>query len=95
MMPIISCLFDRIYWDRKTLYIGYFDLSKAFDIVSRVKLLQKLIKYGIGACMFEALRRIYAYSICITTFGKLSDSFDTFSDINQGAASSSSCFIKQ
>ena len=41
-----------------TLYIGFFDLEKAFDKVSRHLLLKKLIDRGIGNCMLHALKRI-------------------------------------
>ena len=48
-----------------TLYIGMFDLEKAFDKVSRYKLLQKLIVKGIGNCMLQALKRIYKFTYCV------------------------------
>ena len=38
-----------------TLYIGLFDLEKAFDKVSRYQLLKK----GIGSCMLQVLKRLY------------------------------------
>ena len=37
-----------------TLYIGFFDLEKAFDKISRLLLLTKLVKLGIGSCMLNA-----------------------------------------
>ena len=77
-----------------TLYIGMFDLEKAFDKVFPIKLLQKLIKMGIGKCMLEALKRLYIFTFCILTFGKeFSKKFQTFTGIRQGAASSAVLFI--
>ena len=38
------------------LYIGCFDIAKAFDKVSRLLLLKKLVKLGIGYCMLGALK---------------------------------------
>ena len=77
-----------------TLYIGMFDLSKAFDKVSRLKMLKKLIALGIGKCMLNALKRIYAFTCCIMVFGRqFSTRFRTFSGIRQGAASSALLFI--
>ena len=44
--------------------------------------------------MFEALKRVYVFSTCIVRFiGKISESFETFSGIKQGAASSVILFI--
>ena len=42
------------------LYGGFFDLSKAFDRVSRHELLCALIKMGIGSAMLEALKCMYS-----------------------------------
>ena len=66
----------------KTVYVGYFDLSKASDKVSRVRFLSNLIRFGVGMCMFEAVKLIL-----------LSDTFDISSGIKQGAASSGILFI--
>ena len=43
----------------KNVYIGFFDLSKAFDKVSRLELLKSLIKLGIGSCLLEAIKATY------------------------------------
>ena len=76
------------------LYIGCFDVEKAFDKVSRYILLKKLIKYGIGCCMLNALKSVYSYTSCILTLkGKYSAAFPTECGIRQGAASSSLLFI--
>ena len=77
-----------------TLYIGPFDLEKAFDKVSRYHLLKKLVKKGIGMYMLEALKRLYSYTYCVLSYGKqFSQVFRTFSGIRQGAASSATLFI--
>ena len=77
-----------------TLYIGMFDLEKAFDKVSRYKLLQKLIAKGIGNCMLQALKRIYKFTYCVLSYGHdVSTKFRTFTGIRQGAASSALLFI--
>ena len=77
-----------------TLYIGFFDLEKAFDKVSRYKLLKKLVGMGIGYCMLEALKKLYLCTYCILSFGKeVSNKFRTFSVIRQGASSSTLLFI--
>ena len=71
-----------------------FDLEKAFDKVSRFKMLQKLVKMGIGYCMLQALKRLYKATYCILCFGKeFSRKFRTFTGIRQGAASSALLFI--
>ena len=77
-----------------TLYIGFFDLEKAFDKVSRLLLLKRLRERGIGNSMLQALKRIYLHTTCI--IGKAenaSDEFRTHSGIRQGAPSSVLLFI--
>ena len=77
-----------------TVYIGFFDLAKAFDKVSRVLLLKNLIEQGIGNCMLQALKRIYLHTSCIIgNASQASDEFLTTSGIRQGAASSVLLFI--
>ena len=78
----------------KPLFLGFFDLSKAFDKVSRVLLLKCLIKLGIGTCLLEALKAMYLCTRCVLkSAGKLSDVFYTYSGIKQGAPSSVILFI--
>ena len=77
-----------------TLYIGLFDLAKAFDKVSRYLLLKKLVVRGISKCMLEALKRLYRCTYCVLSFGKdVSDKFRTWTGIRQGATSSTLLFI--
>ena len=62
-----------------TLYIGLFDLAKAFDKVSRYLLLKKLVVRGISKCMLEALKRLYKCTYCVLSFGsEISDKFRTW-----------------
>ena len=67
-------------WD-VTLYIGFFDIAKTFDHVSRYLLLNKLLKMGIGKYMLKALQMMYnaTYSIVIVN-GKYSREFRTFQE---------------
>ena len=77
-----------------TLYIGFFDLEKAFDKVSRLLLLKRLRERGIGNCMLQALKRIYLHTSCIIgSAANSSDEFRTYSGIRQGAPSSVLLFI--
>ena len=77
-----------------TIYIGCFDIAKAFDKVSRLLLLQKLIKCGVGYVMLNALKSIYTTTSCIlSSKGKNSEIFNTTCGIRQGAPSSSLLFI--
>ena len=76
------------------LYIGAFDLAKAFDKVSRFKMLLKLTRLGIGNCMLQALKLIYNCTYCILCYGnEYSKRFQTFTGVRQGAASSAILFI--
>ena len=75
----IRLLIEIVKCEDATLYIGFFDLEKAFDRVSRYLLLKKLIKLGIGSCMLRALKRIYLYTSCIVSSGsEYSDEFRTY-----------------
>ena len=76
------------------LFIGFFDLAKAFDKVSRPLLLKSLIKLGIGSVLLNAIKAMYSVTKCIIKSGKkLSDIFITHSGIKQGAPSSVILFI--
>ena len=88
LLIVLAKLYDT------PLYIGMFDLEKAFDKVSRFKMLQKLVKMGIGYCMLQALKRLYKFTYCILCYGnEFSRKFRTFTGIRQGAASSALLFI--
>ena len=89
---IISMI--KAYTPKTALYIGFFDLSKAFDRVSRYLLLKQLLKLGIGGVMFYSLKSTYAVTrVVLRGFGKLSDVFQTHTGIKQGASSSVILFI--
>ena len=78
----------------KCVYIGLFDLEKAFDKVSRYKMLKKLVKKGISNIMLQALKRLYLLTMCVLSYGgEISEAFRTWSGIRQGAASSVLLFI--
>ena len=77
-----------------TIYIGLFDLEKAFDKVSRFLMMRKLEALGIGNCMLQALKRLYALTFCILNHCKeFSDTFRPYIGIRQRAASSAHLFI--
>ena len=85
MLRIIIAL---VKINKATLYVGFFDLSKAFDRVSRFLLLKALVKMGIGSVMLNTLKCIYSNTRCILKgFGKVSEMFDTHTGIKQGASS--------
>ena len=78
----LRLLIDLAKRTNTTLYIGFFDLEKAFDKVSRLLLLKKLVKLGIGCCMLEALKRVYLFTSCVlSTREENSDEFRTTSGI--------------
>ena len=91
---ILRIIIALIKYHKMTLYIGFFDLSKAFDRVSRYLLLKTLVRMGIGGVMLNALKRMYSCTRCVLKgFGKLSDVFQMYTGIKQGAASSVILFI--
>ena len=71
-----------------TLYIGLFDLEKAFDKVSRYQMLKKLITKGNGNCMLQTLKHLYSCTWCILCYGEeFSKAFRTFTGIRYCIAS--------
>ena len=85
---ILRIIISLIKGSNLTLYIGFFDLSKAFDRVSIYLLLKQLLKLGIGSAIFNSLKSIYSVTRCVLkVFGKLSEVFETFTGIKQGASS--------
>ena len=53
---LLRTIIALIHQAKLTLYIGYFDLEKAFDKVSRPMLLMSLIRLGIGASLLYAIK---------------------------------------
>ena len=87
-MFLLRVIISLIKANGKTLYVGFFDLSKAFDRVSRYLLLRQLLKLGVGSVLFYALKSIYLSTRCVLKgFGKISEVFETHTGIKQGAYS--------
>ena len=86
---LLRLIIGLIKYNKRTLYIGFFDLSKAFEKVSRFLLLKTLVKMSIGTFMLGSLKGLYSTTRCILKcFGKVSDVFQTYTGIKQGASSS-------
>ncbi len=93
-MFLLRVIISLVKANGKKLYVGFFDLSKAFDRVSRYLLLKQLLKLGVGSVMFYALKSIYSITRCVLKgFGKISEVFETHTGIKQGASSSVILFI--
>ena len=91
---ILRVIIALMKYNKCNLYIGFFDLSKAFDRVSRLLLLKALVKMGVGTVMLNALKCIYSTTRCILKgYGKISQIFETYTGIKQGASSSVILFI--
>ena len=91
---LMRVIIDLLKVNNVVLYAGFFDLSKAFDRVSRYLLLKQLLKLGVGSVLFFALKSIYSLTRCVLKgFGKISEVFETHTGIKQGASSSVILFI--
>ena len=91
---LLRTIISIIKENNTPLYIGFFDLSKAFDRVSRFLLLKQLLKFGIGMTSFNIIKSMYLTTRCVLKgFGKLSEIFETYTGIKQGASSSVIMFI--
>ena len=93
-MFLLRVIISLVKANGMKLYVGFFDLSKAFDRVSRYLLLKQLLKLGVGSVLFYALKSIYSVTRCVLkSFGKISEVFETHTGIKQGASSSVILFI--
>ena len=91
LIRTITCLTKQA---NVSLFIGFFDLAEAFDKVSRPLLLKSLIRLGIGASIFYAIKSMYSVTRCVLKSGqKLSGIFTTHSGTKQGGPSSVILFI--
>ena len=91
---MLSTVISLVMHSKTPLFIAFFNLAKAFDKVSRTLLLKSLIKMGIGASMFYAIKSMYSVTKCILKMGvKFSDVFYTHTGIKQGAPSSVTLFL--
>jgi len=67
------------------LYICAVDLEKAFDSVDRPLLWESLQRAGIGGCMLDTLRALYAdVPVCVKTSEGLSQTFQSVIGVKQG-----------
>ena len=75
---------------KKTLlYIGYFELEKDFDKVSRLLLLRKLVKLGICSCILKGLEMSYSSTFCVLSSGsRVSQLISKYRGIRKSAPSS-------
>ena len=91
---VLRVLIELARKTKSSMFIGCFDIEKAFNKVSRFILFEKLIKLGIGFSMLCTLKTIYTSTTCILSkSNKLSKQFYTKCGIRQGAPSSSLLFI--
>ena len=91
---LLRTVISLVKHSKAPLFIGFFDLAKAFDKVSRTLLLKSLIKIGIGSSMFYAIKSMYSVTKCVLKTGeKLSEIFQTHTGIKQGAPSSVTLFL--
>ena len=83
---IINNLVDKICHKRKKMLFSCFvDFKKAFDLVPRDLLLEKLLKFGINGNFFNIIRNIYTNDkACVKVKGKCSNSFCVNIGVRQG-----------
>ena len=83
---IINNLINKMcHKNGKKIFSCFVDFRKAFDLVPRDILLQKLLKYGINGKFFNIIRNIYTKDeACVKLKGKLSPSFDINIGVRQG-----------
>ena len=56
---MVNFLIARVQYNKETLSLCLVDLEKAFDTISRPRLIQVLQSYGVSDDMAEIIRRPY------------------------------------
>ena len=82
---ILSCIIDMaVKREKRKLYCSFVDFKKAFDLVYRNDIWQKLLNYGASTKIVKMLRATYEkVQPCVCTEGNLSDSFERYSGVKQ------------
>ena len=78
----------------RSLYIGLYDYEKAFDFLSRPRLLQDMMNQDIGCRFLKNVRNIYNVTSYVPQTSKtsLGDEIDTSFGVTQGKNSSANLF---
>ena len=69
---------------KKRLYVALIYYEKAFDLVDRSLLWQKLVAHNINGKILRILKNIYSKTACVRVNGKCSDFFDCKVGVRQG-----------
>ena len=95
-LPLFTFIVFIVYCKEKNLnlFVGFLDFEKAFDYVSRGKLLTDLMEKGCGSKYTQALAKMYTESFYAPKLGdrKLGNSIKTVHGVTQGRRSSTSYF---
>ena len=75
----------RLKAQNKKMYTAYIDLTAAFDVINRKKLIEKLIRMGIPTKITNLIIALYKHTKMIIWDGnQLSESFETKRGVKQG-----------
>ena len=81
----LHCLIDLYLNNKKRLYCAFIDYKKAFDMVDRCSLWQKLLSIGINGKILTIIKTMYANAkSCVQLDGDLSDFFTCNIGVRQG-----------
>ena len=81
----LHCIIDLYISKGKKLYCAFIDYRKAFDMIDRYSLWQKLLSTGIKGKVFRVIQNMYSEAkSCIRNKGEMSDFFSCNIGVRQG-----------
>jgi exonuclease III len=91
---VLQSIITTALAQRKKLFCAFIDFKKAFDLVERSFIWQKLIEFGVSTKMVKMLSSMYeSVKCCVKHCNSMSDFFDSYVGVKQGEPLSPILFL--